>query len=189
MRRIIVQSGVDGRRGAGACGLRHRRQSLAGAGVHARQGHRPAAARTAARRQASWSGKIWIRCSSPRRNPRQVRVSPPQHVARGPGWTACVRAELDFRDRPAARHRKPTASRSAAASSSTGGASRPSDNCAVRELRADLAARASRRDAAAVSRTAQTRRSRPPHTSATDRRPCRRPCRASLPLPGAWRRA
>ncbi len=27
-------------------------------------------------------------------NPRQVRVSPPHHEANGPGWTACVRAEL-----------------------------------------------------------------------------------------------
>jgi hypothetical protein len=26
--------------------------------------------------------------------PRDVRVSPPQHQAEGPGWTACVRAEL-----------------------------------------------------------------------------------------------
>jgi hypothetical protein len=26
--------------------------------------------------------------------PRQVRVSPPRHDLRGPGWTACVRAEL-----------------------------------------------------------------------------------------------
>jgi hypothetical protein len=27
-------------------------------------------------------------------NPRQVRVSPPRRDLRGPGWTACVRAEL-----------------------------------------------------------------------------------------------
>jgi len=27
-------------------------------------------------------------------NPRQVRVSPPLHEPHGPGWTACVRAEL-----------------------------------------------------------------------------------------------
>jgi hypothetical protein len=27
-------------------------------------------------------------------NPRQVRVSPPQRELQGPGWTACVRAEL-----------------------------------------------------------------------------------------------
>ncbi len=27
-------------------------------------------------------------------NPRQVRVSPPHRVPSGPGWTACVRAEL-----------------------------------------------------------------------------------------------
>ena len=27
-------------------------------------------------------------------NPRQVRVSPPHHEPNGPGWTACVRAEL-----------------------------------------------------------------------------------------------
>ena len=27
-------------------------------------------------------------------NPRQVQVSPPLHDVRGPGWTACVRAEL-----------------------------------------------------------------------------------------------
>ena len=26
--------------------------------------------------------------------PRQVRVSPPQHEVEGPGWTACVRAEV-----------------------------------------------------------------------------------------------
>jgi hypothetical protein len=26
--------------------------------------------------------------------PRNVRVSPPTHQARGPGWTACVRAEV-----------------------------------------------------------------------------------------------
>lgn len=27
-------------------------------------------------------------------NPRNVRVSPPRHDLQGPGWTACVRAEL-----------------------------------------------------------------------------------------------
>jgi len=27
-------------------------------------------------------------------NPQQVRVSPPHHDVRGPGWTACVRAEV-----------------------------------------------------------------------------------------------
>ena len=27
-------------------------------------------------------------------DPRQVRVSPPHHEPNGPGWTACVRAEL-----------------------------------------------------------------------------------------------
>jgi hypothetical protein len=27
-------------------------------------------------------------------NPLQVRVAPPHHVPVGPGWTACVRAEL-----------------------------------------------------------------------------------------------
>jgi hypothetical protein len=27
-------------------------------------------------------------------NPRQIRVAPPRHVPVGPGWTACVRAEL-----------------------------------------------------------------------------------------------
>ncbi len=27
-------------------------------------------------------------------NPRQVQVSPPHHEPNGPGWTACVRAEL-----------------------------------------------------------------------------------------------
>jgi hypothetical protein len=27
-------------------------------------------------------------------HPRHVRVSPPRHDLRGPGWTACVRAEL-----------------------------------------------------------------------------------------------
>lgn len=27
-------------------------------------------------------------------NPREVQVSPPHHDVRGPGWTACVRAEL-----------------------------------------------------------------------------------------------
>ncbi len=27
-------------------------------------------------------------------SPRQVRVSPPHHEPSGPGWTACVRAEL-----------------------------------------------------------------------------------------------
>jgi hypothetical protein len=27
-------------------------------------------------------------------NPRGVRVSPPRHAPNGPGWTACVRAEL-----------------------------------------------------------------------------------------------
>ena len=27
-------------------------------------------------------------------NPRQVRVSPPHHELTGPGWTACVRADL-----------------------------------------------------------------------------------------------
>jgi hypothetical protein len=27
-------------------------------------------------------------------NPRHVRVSPPLHEARSPGWTACVKAEL-----------------------------------------------------------------------------------------------
>ena len=27
-------------------------------------------------------------------NPQRVRVSPPRHDLRGPGWTACVRAEL-----------------------------------------------------------------------------------------------
>jgi hypothetical protein len=27
-------------------------------------------------------------------NPRGVRVSPPRHEPNGPGWTACVRAEL-----------------------------------------------------------------------------------------------
>jgi hypothetical protein len=26
--------------------------------------------------------------------PRNIRVSPPTHQARGPGWTACVRAEV-----------------------------------------------------------------------------------------------
>ena len=28
-------------------------------------------------------------------HPRQVRVSPPRGDSRGPGWTACVKAELD----------------------------------------------------------------------------------------------
>jgi hypothetical protein len=28
-------------------------------------------------------------------HPRQVRVSPPRGEPRGPGWTACVKAELD----------------------------------------------------------------------------------------------
>ena len=27
-------------------------------------------------------------------NPREVHVAPPHHEARGPGWTACVRAQL-----------------------------------------------------------------------------------------------
>jgi len=27
-------------------------------------------------------------------NPREVHVAPPRHEARGPGWTACVRAQL-----------------------------------------------------------------------------------------------
>jgi hypothetical protein len=27
--------------------------------------------------------------------PRDVRVSPPHHEVRGPGWTACVRAEVN----------------------------------------------------------------------------------------------
>jgi hypothetical protein len=27
-------------------------------------------------------------------NPRGVRISPPRHEPNGPGWTACVRAEL-----------------------------------------------------------------------------------------------
>ncbi len=27
-------------------------------------------------------------------SPRQVRVSPPRHDVRGPGWSACVRADL-----------------------------------------------------------------------------------------------
>jgi hypothetical protein len=27
-------------------------------------------------------------------NPQRVQVSPPRHELRGPGWTACVRAEL-----------------------------------------------------------------------------------------------
>jgi hypothetical protein len=27
-------------------------------------------------------------------NPRQVRIGPPRHVPIGPGWTACVSAEL-----------------------------------------------------------------------------------------------
>jgi hypothetical protein len=27
--------------------------------------------------------------------PREVRVSPPHHAARGQGWTACVRAEVN----------------------------------------------------------------------------------------------
>jgi hypothetical protein len=27
-------------------------------------------------------------------SPRQVRVAPPRHDVRGPGWTACVRADL-----------------------------------------------------------------------------------------------
>ncbi len=27
-------------------------------------------------------------------NPRQVQVSPPHHVLEGPGWNACVRAQL-----------------------------------------------------------------------------------------------
>jgi hypothetical protein len=27
-------------------------------------------------------------------NPRQIRVSPPRRELQGPGWTACVRAEL-----------------------------------------------------------------------------------------------
>jgi hypothetical protein len=27
-------------------------------------------------------------------NPRQIQVAPPHHVPVGPGWTACVRAEL-----------------------------------------------------------------------------------------------
>ena len=28
-------------------------------------------------------------------NPQDVRVSPPHHQVRGPGWTACVRAEVN----------------------------------------------------------------------------------------------
>ena len=28
-------------------------------------------------------------------HPRQVRISPPLHEPNGPGWTACVQAELD----------------------------------------------------------------------------------------------
>ena len=85
--------GVDGGRGDRAFRLRHRRQPLAGARVHARHGQRGAAAGTAAggrRLIHEQLDSVFTAASYP----RQVRVSPPHHEPYGSGWSACVRAEL-----------------------------------------------------------------------------------------------
>ena len=37
-------------------------------------------------------------------HPTHVQVSPPRHDLRGPGWTACVKAEADVGDGQAAGH-------------------------------------------------------------------------------------
>ena len=42
----------------------------------------------------SWSATIWRRVFVAASQPRDVRVSPPRHEPNGPGWAACVRAEL-----------------------------------------------------------------------------------------------
>ena len=114
--------GVDGGCGARADGLRHRRQPLAGAGIHARQSHRADAARTAARCQPTGSRTTGfsIHC----------RVVP----APGTGLAAAARAARLGLERlrqgllppPANRWApRPIASPSAAAPSSTGATPKP----------------------------------------------------------------
>jgi hypothetical protein len=87
--------GIDGRRGARAGGLRHGRQPFAGAGVEFMRNtafdppppEPPPDVRQLVRKNLD---SVFVAAA----NPRQVRVAPPRHAPIGPGWTACVRAEL-----------------------------------------------------------------------------------------------
>ena len=76
-----------------ALGLRLRRQPRAGARVHAPEGSRAAAPRSAPdvkRVVREQINVVFLNTSYP----REVHVAPPHREVRGPGWTACVSAQL-----------------------------------------------------------------------------------------------
>ena len=91
--------------------------------------------------------------------PRQVRVSPPRHDLRGPGWTACVRAELT------SVTGKPLGTQTYRITINDGAILdrqrvEADDTCASESFRADLAARGARcpDDKRPVNITAQIER-------------------------------
>ena len=96
---------ADGGRSADACGMRLRRHPLAGAGVHARQGARPASAGGAARHQDD-AGEKLDAVFTPASRPTQVRVSEPRHNLRGPGGPRASRPRW-FRSSASRWARKP----------------------------------------------------------------------------------
>jgi hypothetical protein len=116
--------GVDGGRGDRAGRLRHRRQPLPGAGVHARHGQRAATARTAAGCRPADPRTTGFGYSLPRRTRARCgsrrRTTSRTAQAGAPASGPSLRPSWANRWAP-----RPIASRSVAAPSSTGGAPRP----------------------------------------------------------------